>query len=122
MSSFSYFDGVHYQNQASLYRYLLSVSDHGHARARAYELADDERMVRELVLQLKLCSVSAAYFQKNFGINVAQHFAAPLDEFEKRGWLKVDDCRVTLTRDGLLRVDRFIPSFYLPEHQDNTYW
>ncbi|MCA9158501.1 MAG: hypothetical protein KDA72_09250 [Planctomycetales bacterium] len=53
---------------------------------------------------------------------MAQHFAAPLEDFEKRGWLKVDDCGVNLTRDGLVRVDRLIPSFYLPEHQENTYW
>ena len=122
VSSFSYFGGVHYQNQASLDRYLLSVSDHGHARARANQLTDDERMVREFVLQLKLGTIAAAYFQKKFGTNVAQHFAAPLEECEKRGWLKVDDCGVTLTRDGLLRVDRLIPSFYLPQHLDKTYW
>ncbi|HQZ68360.1 MAG TPA: coproporphyrinogen-III oxidase family protein [Planctomycetaceae bacterium] len=122
VASFSYFDGVHYQNQASLDRYLQSVSEHGHARARACELADDERMVREFVLQLKLGGVSAAYFQKKFGINVADFFAEPLSNCEQRGWLKVDNSGVTLTRDGLLRVDRLIPSFYLPRHLDKTYW
>jgi oxygen-independent coproporphyrinogen-3 oxidase len=122
VSSFSYFDGVHYQNQASLDRYLQSVSEHGHARARAYGLADDERMVREFILQLKLGGASAACFQKKFGVNVAEHFAAPLSDCETRGWLKVDDSGVTLTRDGLLRVDRLIPAFYLPRHRDKTYW
>ncbi len=122
VASFSYFGGLHYQNQGSLDRYLQSVSAHGHARARAYHLSDDERMVREFVLQLKLGSVSAAYFQRKFGVSLAEHFAAPLAACEQRGWLKADDCGVTLTRDGLLRVDRLIPSFYLPQHLDKTYW
>ena len=122
VASFSYFDGTHYQNQASLDRYLQSVSEHGHARARAYGLADDERMVREFILQLKLGSVSAAYFQDKFGVNVAKYFAAPLSDGETHGWLTVDDSGVTLTREGLLRVDRLIPSFYLPRHQEKTYW
>ena len=122
VASFSYFGGVHYQNQGSLDRYLQSVSDHGHARARAYELSDDERMVREFVLQLKLGGVSAAYFLKKFAVNVAEHFAAPLAASEQSGWLKVDERGVRLTRDGLLRVDRLIPSFYLPQHRDKAYW
>jgi len=113
---------VHYQNQASLDRYLQSVSEHGHARARACELADDEQMVREFVLQLKLGGVRTAYFQSKFDVNVAECFAEPLSDCANRGWLTVDRDGVTLTRDGLLRVDRMIPAFYLPRHQNKTYW
>jgi oxygen-independent coproporphyrinogen-3 oxidase len=122
VSSFSYMDGVHYQNQASLDRYLQSVAEDGHARARACVLADDERMVREFVLQLKLGGASTAYFQKKFGIHVAKHFATPLSKCENHGWLQVDESGVTLTRDGLLRVDRLIPHFYLPQHCGKAYW
>ncbi len=122
VSSFGYFGGVHYQNQASLDRYLQSVSEQGHARARACQLADDERLVREFVLQLKLGGASATYFQEKFGVNVAEIFAEPLAECAARHWLTVDQRGVTLTRDGLLRVDRLIPRFYLPRHREKTYW
>lgn len=122
VASFSYFGGVHYQNQASLDHYLQSVSDHGHARVRACRLSDDERMVREFVLQLKLGGVRTADFQRKFGVDVTDYFAAPLSECENRNWLKVDARGVSLTRDGLLRVDRLIPGFYLPQHRNKAYW
>ena len=70
----------------------------------------------------KLGGVSAAYFLKKFAVNVAEHFTAPLAASEQSGWLKVDERGVRLTRDGLLRVDRLIPSFYLPQHRDKAYW
>ncbi len=122
LSSFGYFDGVHYQNQASLDRYLDSVSEFGHARVRACELTEEERMAREFVLQLKLGGARADYFKQKFGVDLSQQFALPLAACSDRGWLTFDQNGVTLTRAGLLRVDRLIPAFYLPQHRDKTYW
>jgi oxygen-independent coproporphyrinogen-3 oxidase len=122
VSSFSYFGGVHYQNQASLDRYLHSVDEQGHARLRACELSDEEQMVREFILQLKLGGARAATFRDKFGVSLAERFAAPLSECAQHGWLTVDEEGVRLTREGLLRVDRFLPTFYLPQHRNRTYW
>lgn len=122
VSSFGYFDGVHYQNQASLERYLHSISECGHARIRAYRLSAEERMVREFILQLKLGGASASEFRDKFGVDLSEQFAAPLKECAQRAWLSHDEQGVRLTREGLLRVDRLLPAFYLPQHQDKTYW
>ena len=35
-----------------------------------YELNDEERMIREFILQLKLGYVPRSYFQDKFGVNV----------------------------------------------------
>jgi oxygen-independent coproporphyrinogen-3 oxidase len=122
VASFSYFNGVHYQNHTSLERYLGSVSDGRLPHARACVLGDEERLVREFVLQLKLGRVSARDFQEKFGVAIDQHFAVPLEACAKRGWVRSNDYGVELTRSGLLRVDRLIPAFYLPRHRSANYW
>ena len=122
VSSFGYFGGVHYQNHASLDGYLQRVTDSGHSRIRAVRLSDQERMVREFILQLKLGGASAAEFRDKFGVSLSEQFAIPLKECSERGWLISDGHGVRLTRDGLLRIDRLLPAFYLPQHLGKTYW
>jgi coproporphyrinogen III oxidase-like Fe-S oxidoreductase len=118
----SYLAGIHCQNVGSLrdYHEKLAVSRLPHSRA--YVLSRDERMVREFILQMKLGNVETGYFQSKFGENVARRFAETLQRFSDRGWLSVDGDSITLTREGLLRVDRMLPAFYLPEHRDLSYW
>ena len=120
-SSFSYLDGTHYQNLASLKSYLDAVESGKLPLGRAHVLTDEQRLIREFVLQLKLGRVRSDYFRTNFGIEIAERFRKPLDRLSHRGQLTVDDDGVILTRDGLARVDRLIPEFYLPEHQRARY-
>ena len=80
-----------------------------------------ERLVRELILQLKLGGVERRYFREKFDTDVVESFAVPFDEARRRGWLRIGDDAVTLTREGLVRVDRWLPAFYLPEHQNIRY-
>jgi len=122
VSSFSYFDGVHYQNIASLRGYSENVASGQSPRHRAYALDATEQMVREFVLQLKLGCIAVDYFRDKFDVDVTTHFAEPLAHFSQRGWLTHDSQEVALTREGLLLADRLIPAFYLPEHRDVAYW
>lgn len=122
VASFSYIGGVHFQNHAALERYLDCIAAGNPARARAYSLTDQDRMVREFVLQLKLGGVRRNEFERKFGVSIEQQFGASLQEFTKRQWLHVDADGVTLSREGLLRVDRLIPACYLPPHREQTYW
>lgn len=85
-------------------------------------MGDDEQLVREFVLQLKLGQVDMRALQDKFGVDVKRRFAAPLKSLAAKGWLTVDDDRVTVSRDGLLRVDRLIPAFYSPRHREQSYW
>ncbi len=121
VSSLSYVAGAHYQNLASLEQYLASLAVGQLPLGRAYLLTTEECLVRELVLQLKLGRVEVSRFWDKFGIDVGERFAEPLKDFAARGWLTCDGRAVTLTREGLLRVDRMLPAFYLPEHRALRY-
>ncbi len=111
-SSFSYVQGAHYQNHASMDQYLGSLREARFPIDRAYLLSEDERLVREFVLQLKLGGVDADRFRRKFSREIRDRFRVPLDELSRQGWLTYDTGSVTLTREGLLRVDRLIPAFY----------
>lgn len=122
VSSFSYVAGVHYQNFSSHQAYLASLCDGRLPIDRAYLLNAEERLVREFVLQLKLGRVEVGPFRDKFGIDIRERFAEPLRRCADQGWLTCDGQAVTLTREGLLRADRMLPAFYLPEHQGLHYW
>ena len=121
VASFSYLDGVHQQNLDALERYLEALAARRLPLGRGYRLDAAERLVREFVLQLKLGGVDAHDFRLKFGEEPVQRFAGALSHFVNRGWITVDGDAVRLTRDGLLRVDRMIPAFYLPQHQGVRY-
>ena len=122
LSSFSYVANTHYQNVSSLREYCASLAADRLPCKRSYALSDEERAVREFVLQLKLGSVESDYFLKKFGINIIEYFAESLQRFSEKGWVTIDTEAVTLTRAGLLRVDHLLPAFYLPQHRDVSYW
>jgi oxygen-independent coproporphyrinogen-3 oxidase len=90
--------------------------------ARAYRPSPDERLIRELVLQLKRGSIRPGYFQEKYGVDVRRRFAEPLASLSADGYLAAaDDDRVALTRDALLRVDVLLHRFFLPEHTGIRY-
>jgi oxygen-independent coproporphyrinogen-3 oxidase len=121
VSSFSYLSGLHYQNATSMDAYG-SLLDSGELPiGRAHSLTAEERLVREFILQLKLGAVEFDRFRKQFQIDPGEKFKESLDRFARRGWLKLDDSGVRLTRAGLLRVDHLLPSFYLPQHRGIRY-
>lgn len=122
VASFSYLNGVHFQNVASIEPYQSSLADDRLPLSRAYRLSDDEQLVREFVLQLKLGQVDMRALQDKFGVDVKRRFAAPLKSLAAKGWLTVKREQVILTRAGLLRVDRLIPAFYPPRHREQSYW
>lgn len=120
-SAFSYVAGIHQQNQASLQSYLRSSSAGELPLWRAWVLSDSERLVRELVLQLKLGKARRDYFHMKFGVDVLERFAEPLAYLESKGWLRTAEQGIEMTREGLLRADRIITAFYLPEHRGLRY-
>ncbi|MDP6579404.1 MAG: coproporphyrinogen-III oxidase family protein [Vicinamibacterales bacterium] len=121
VSAFSYLNGMHHQNLARFEPYVEEVTRGMLPLGRAYALDDDERVIRDFVLQLKLGKVELAYFRNRHHVEVGERFAEPLARCSVRGWLHVGADRITLTRQGLLRVDQMIPSFYSPRHRDAPY-
>jgi oxygen-independent coproporphyrinogen-3 oxidase len=82
---------------------------------------DGERLIREMVLQMKLGHISRAYFQKKFGVDVGERFGPQLKHLEAEGFLNVKGDTIQYTRAGLLQVDRLLHDFFLPEHRDARY-
>ena len=78
-------------------------------------------MIREFILQMKLGHVHAEYFQRKFGVDVRQRFAAPLGHLKEEGFLRMEPETLRLNRDGLLQVDRLLHEFFLPQHRGARY-
>ena len=89
---------------------------------RAYRPTDDERLIREFVLQLKRGSNRPSYFAEKYGVDVLSRFAGAIDSLKQDGYLvEATADRVALTREGLMRVDVLLPRFFLPEHAGLRY-
>ncbi len=120
-SAFSYLEGIHQQNRASLEGYLATCAQGELPQWRGHVLTEEERLVRETILQLKLGRIRRDWFRDRHGVDVMARFAVPLAEMQQRGWLEANGDGVTMTREGLLRVDRLVRAFYLPEHAGIRY-
>lgn len=121
VASFGHINGVHYQNQHKVEEYVERVQAGEFPIYRAMKPNDDERLIREFILQLKLGHLDTGYFDKKFGVPVRERFAAPLKQIEDWGYLARNDERIELTRPGLLEVDRLLHEFFLPQHRDARY-
>ena len=121
VSSFGHLSGLHYQNESSFDAYISRCEAGEHPVHRAYETNPEERMIREFILQLKLGHLDPAYFADKFGVDVLQRFAKPLREHQDAGYLVLDEDGIRTTRDGLLRIDGLLPSFFLDQHRTSRY-
>ena len=82
---------------------------------------DEERLVREMILQLKLGGLDPDYFQQKFKTDIRARFATALEKLRAAADLDVTEDRVRVTRQGLLRIDELLHEFYLPQHQAARY-
>ncbi len=121
VASFSHVNGTHYQNQHDWDPYIDSIHQGNLPIYRALTPTDEECMIREFILQMKLGHVHVEYFQKKFGVDVRQQFAAPLGDLKEEGFLRMDAGNLRLNRDGLLQVDRLLHAFFLPQHRTARY-
>jgi oxygen-independent coproporphyrinogen-3 oxidase len=122
VASFGHVNGVHMQNHDGWERYSAAIGDGVVPLARAYRPTAEERLIREVVLQLKLGSIRPAYFRDKYYVNVLDRFRPQLEHLASEGYLQRADADiVALTRDGLLRVDSLLKRFFLPEHAGLRY-
>src|SRR5439155_14235639 len=78
VASFGHFSGTHYQNHHDFEHYVSQINQGELPIFRALTPTDDERLIREFVLQLKLGQTRFDYFQKKFGVDPRVRFAQPL--------------------------------------------
>jgi len=121
VSSFGHFAGTHYQNEKDFGPYVKRVAEDELPIHRALATTSDEKLIRELILQLKLGELDLEYFRRKFGADVLAKFAEPFENLRAAGHLDVQGERVVLARESLLMVDEFLHEFFLPQHRDARY-
>ncbi len=122
VASFGHVHGVHLQNEDRWDDYMPAVLDRGELPLhRALPVTDRQRLIREIILQLKTGRLDADYFRRKFGANVLAEFAEGWQSMADRGLLTVHDDRAELTPDGFLEVDRNLPLFFEPAHRGARY-
>ena len=121
VSSFGHFQGVHYQNLDQLEEYLTTVEAGSLPINRALRPTDHQKLIRELILQMKEGHVSAEPFRRKFGVNILDEFSKPLSAQQAKGYLSVSGNDITLTRKGLLQADTLLPEYFEEQHREVRY-
>jgi len=117
VASFGHLSGVHYQNIDGLENYEAMLAENKLPLGRALPTTADERLIREMILQMKVGSLDAAYFRRKFNREIFHEFSSQFNRLTSEGLADIDGDRLSLKREGLLRVDSLLPQFFLPEHK-----
>ena len=122
VASFGYVNGVHMQNLDTWETYSAAIERGEIPLSRAYRPTEEERLIRELVLQLKLGSIRPQYFRDKYHVNILERFSDQFASLAAEGELiQADDGVVALSRHGLLQIDSLLPRFFLPQHTGIRY-
>ncbi len=121
VASFGHVSGVHYQNHSEWTGYLEALERGELPLHRGMKPTRHQLLVRELILQLKTGSVEAGYFRRKIDVEILDEWHDAWQAHAGDGYLSIAGDRVTLTREGLLRVDALLPAFFESEHQGVRY-
>jgi len=90
---------------------------------RGLKITPHQRLVREMILQLKKGWLDIGYFRNKFGVDIVEHWRDQWNAHREEGLVTIDEDsgRIELTRDGLLRADALLPVFFEPQHQGVRY-
>ena len=115
VSSFSHFGGVHFQNVHSFEEYVSLLERSQLPLLRALTLTPKQKLIREMILQLKTGALDMNYFQSKFGVDVWKEFETVYRQLDRDQLLERHNGTIALTRRGLLQVDHFLAEFFEPE-------
>ena len=121
VASFSHLSGVHFQNVDGWGEYIAALGEDRLPLGRAFATDQKERLIRELILQLKLGQLGGDYFRQKFGVDIFSQFAPAFSRLAEQGAVELGDNTVRLTRQGLLRVDVLLPEFYQDHYRNSRY-
>lgn len=121
VASFGHMSGVHLQNTANWNDYLAKLDKGELPLDRGFATTPQERLTREMILQLKLGKLNSDYFENKFGVNLRASFGVVYSMLQDEGMLEFANGTVKLTQKGLLRVDQLLPAFYDPKYQNARY-
>jgi len=115
VASFSHFGGVNFQNVHTFEEYVRVLETDQLPLLRAVTLTPKQRLIREMVLQLKTGRIKIGYFFDKFGVDVWDEFRPTYERMVDEHLLERENGIIKLTRQGLLEIDEFLPEFFEPE-------
>ena len=115
VSSFSHFGGVNFQNAHNFEEYVRIINEDRLPIYRAVSLTPRQRLIREMVLQLKTGMLDTGYFQNKYAVDVWHEFQPVYESLRENDLLLRENGTIRLTRTGLLQVDHFLIDFFEPE-------
>ncbi len=115
VSSFSHFDGVHFQNAPKYEDYLRGLENGELPLWRALRLTPKQKLIREMILLLKTGALDTKYFRSKFDVDVWQEFQPVYEQLSQQNMLQRHNGTIELTRAGLQQVDHLLPEFFEPE-------
>ncbi|MGB6045521.1 MAG: coproporphyrinogen-III oxidase family protein [Pirellulales bacterium] len=121
IASFGHVSGIHYQNLPEWSDYVGRIAEGKLPVNRALQPTLHQRLIREMILQLKTGRLDTAYFREKFGTDIKDHWNDAWQDYVNEGFAELDGDQIRLTRAGLLRVDALLPAFFEPQHQGVRY-
>lgn len=121
VASFSHIAGTHFQNLTEFTQYLEAIQRGDLPISRAMATTQEERMVREFILQMKLGRVDRGYFREKFRVDPSERFSQQFDDLKMKGMLASEGDWLVLSREALLKVDTLLHAFFLPQHRGTRY-
>jgi len=115
VSSFSHFGGVNFQNAHNFEEYVRILNTGQLPLLRAVSLTPKQRLIREMILQLKTGALDTGYFLNKFGVDVWQEYQRVYERMREEKLLSRTNGTITLTRRGLLEVEQNLWEFFEPE-------
>jgi oxygen-independent coproporphyrinogen III oxidase len=121
VASFGHVNGVHIQNVDTWEAYIEKLNRDELPLGRAFPTTARDRLIREIVLQLKTGRINASYFREKYGVEIREEFGSAFAQLEEDGWLTIDGDRIETTREGLMQIDRHLPTFFDPQYKGPRY-
>lgn len=115
VSSFSHFDGVHFQNAPKYEDYLRGLETGQLPLWRALRLTPKQKLIREMILLLKTGALDTSYFRSKFDVDVWQEFQPVYERLRQAKMLERHNGTIELTCAGLQQVDHLLHEFFEPE-------
>jgi oxygen-independent coproporphyrinogen III oxidase len=121
VASFGHVHGVHIQNVDTWEQFIAKLDAGQLPLGRAFPTTPRDRLIREMILQLKTGLLSSAYFQSKYSVDITAEFADGFRTLETGGWLRTTPSGVELTPAGFLQIDRHLPVFFDPKYRSSRY-
>jgi oxygen-independent coproporphyrinogen-3 oxidase len=118
VASFGHIGGVHVQNHDQWDSYLGALDRGEPPLSRAFAMTSGQRLIREMILQLKLGRIESSYFKDKFDVDIIREFQPQFAALANEGMGRIEKDAIILTEDGFLRIDGLLPRFFEPEYQN----